>query len=190
MGREFKYKDYVEKDKIDFKGDLNKNIRYLLKVPLKNTGEKVLVIMKNPSEANREKADLTIDRLLKFCNSEGYSEVIIMNLFCYYSPDPKGIAKLVDTGKLLEAIGLQTDEILKNVLKEVNEVIVAWGGNSINRAPVYKSRIEQVTRLIQNKKLYYVQSVSKNTYYPRHPQTWAVNREPKIEKYKWTPRFL
>ncbi|KOR25229.1 hypothetical protein ND00_19220 [Clostridium sp. L74] len=41
--------------------------------------------------------------------------------------------------------------------------------------------------MIKGKKIYYVKSVSKDTYYPRHPQTWAVNQG--IAKYRWEPKF-
>lgn len=184
----YKYKDFVEKDKITFNGDINENIRYLLKISLKNsTNKKVLVIMKNPSKANNKVSDLTIDRVLTFCNSEGYSEVNIMNLFSYYSTDPIGIKNLIDNGQIDDAIGAETDEIMKKVVKEVDEIIVAWGGNSINREKHYKNRIKQVANIIKGKNTYYVQSISKNTYYPRHAQVWNVKSG--IEKYKWIPKF-
>ena len=77
MERIHRYKCYVNRNKIDFKGDIvNGLFRYLLTVPLRNKGKKkVLVIMKNPSKANKEISDLTINRVLKFCNGEGYTEV-------------------------------------------------------------------------------------------------------------------
>lgn len=184
----YRYKNFVEKDRIIFKGDMEENIRYLLRIPLKNNGDKkVLVIMKNPSKADNKLSDLTIDRVLTFCNAEGYSEVNIMNLFSYYSTDPSGIKNLIDDGKLEDAIGKDNDEIMKEIVNEVGEVIVAWGGNSINRERYYKNRIKQVTNIIKEKNIYYVESISKDTYYPRHAQVWSVKSA--IKKYKWTPDF-
>lgn len=184
----YKYKDFVEKDKITFYGDIKENIRYLLRIPLKNSeNKKVLVIMKNPSKANNKISDLTIDRVLTFCNSEGYSEVSIMNLFSYYSTNPTKIKNLIDDGKIDDAIGIKTDRIMKEIINEVDEIIVAWGGNSINREKHYKNRIKQVTNIIKGKDIYYVQSISEDTYYPRHAQVWNVKSG--IEKYKWIPKF-
>lgn len=186
MIQEYKYRDFVDKCNINFIGDIKNNRRYLLDIPLKNKGsKKVLVILKNPSKANASISDLTIDRVLTFCNDEGYKKVYVMNLFSYYSTEPDGITQLIDSGEFDAAIGEENDKILKKVSDAVDEVIVAWGGNSINRKNYYRKRINDVTELIKTKALYYVQSISKDKYYPRHAQVWSVKQA--IEKYKWQP---
>lgn len=174
----------VYKNKITFIGDIEKNERYLLTIPLKNTGNKtVLVIMKNPSKANSEISDRTINNVLKFCSRKGYREVNIMNLFSYYSTDPLGITNLIYEGKYAKAVGEENNKILEITLKNIDEVIVAWGGNSINRANHYNKRIKDVLNIIKNKNLFYVENISKDGLYPKHPQVWSVNHE--IEMYKF-----
>lgn len=187
MERVHRYKRYVNKSKIDFKGDIVNGVyRYLLTVSLRNKGNKrVLVIMKNPSRANKEVSDLTVNRVLKFCYREGYSEVNIMNLYSYYSPNPNKIAELYTNGQVNIAIGKENDTIMKNLLPEVQEIIVAWGGDTFGYTDEYKSRIEQVINIIKGRKLYYVQENNGRGWYPRHAQVWHVNRG--IKKCPWTP---
>ncbi len=186
MAQVYEYKDFVNKSGIKFVGDIENKKRYLLEIPLKNNGvKKVLVILKNPSKANKSVSDLTIDRVLTFCNNEGYSKVYIMNLFSYYSTEPSGITQLIDSGRFGDAVGDKNNQILKETLDAVNEVIVAWGGNSINRKYYYLKRINDVINLIKDKNLFYVQGVSKDGYYSRHAQVWSVKKT--IKKYKWIP---
>lgn len=182
------YKDYVVKEDIDCKCDLENNLRYLLEVPLvHNTDKSVLVIMKNPSKADRNESDLTINRVLKFCNSKQYSKVYIMNLYAYYSTDPAVIANLIEGDRELEAIGEENDSTLEEICDEVDEVIVAWGSNTFGCTSMYKERIRHVTQLIAGKDLYYVERKSKCGWYPKHAQFWSVNSG--IEKYSWMPPF-
>ncbi|MED4229505.1 DUF1643 domain-containing protein [Neobacillus cucumis] len=182
------YKDYVIKEKIVIKVDTKNDLRYVLKVPLKNkTNKKILVIMKNPSKADREESDHTINNVLKFCYSEGFSTVYIMNLYSFYSTKPKGIAALINNNQESLAIGKDNDRYLKKILQIVNEVIVAWGGNTFGCTERYKSRIEQVTRIIKGKNLYYVESKSECNWYPRHAQVWSVNSN--INMNNWIPPF-
>lgn len=176
--------EYVYKDKISFVGNIQNNERYLLTVPLKNNnGKKILVIMKNPSKANKDISDRTINNVIKFCFKKGYDEVSIMNLFSYYSTDPKGITKLIDEGKYAQAVGKQNNHILLSTIKNVDRVIVAWGGNSINRERYYKKRIKEVLEIIEGENLFYVESNSKNGLYPKHAQVWSVNKD--IEMYEF-----
>ncbi len=180
------YKEYVDTKNIDFKGKLKRGFRYLLTIPLNNPGnKKVLVIMKNPSKANKQISDLTINRVLKFCNSEGYSKVFIMNLYSHYSPDAKKIAQLINNGQVESAIGKENDSILRSVLNDVDEIIVAWGSDTFGLTEQYKDRIRQVINIIKGNKLYYVENCTGQEWYPRHAQVWSVNSG--IKKHVWIP---
>jgi hypothetical protein len=183
--RVYEYKNLVKKTDIKIIEDDENNKRYLLEIPLHNQGIKsVLVILKNPSKANKYVSDLTVDRILTFCHNEGYSKVYVMNLFSYYSTEPNRITQLIDDGRFTDAIGDKNNQILKEVLDIVDEVIVAWGGNSIHRKHYYMKRINDVINIINGKKIFYVQSISKDGYYPRHAQVWSVKKA--IKKYRWT----
>jgi hypothetical protein len=185
MQQVYRYKDFVDKEGIVFKGDIKNNFRYLLRIPLKNYGNrKVVVIMKNPSKANAQFSDLTVDRVLTFCNSEGYSEVNILNMYSFYSTVSGKIAELIRSGKIETAIGKDNDNVLKSILSEVEHVIVAWGSNTFGCTMEYKNRIRQIIDLIKEKNLYYVEECGGEGWYPRHAQVWSVNSD--IKKYKWT----
>ncbi|MGG3772970.1 DUF1643 domain-containing protein [Heyndrickxia faecalis] len=184
----FHYKDYVRKEEIQIQADLSNNLRYLLEVPLMNNANRsVLVIMKNPSLADQYESDRTINNVLKFCHSNQYSKVYIMNLYSYYSTDSNGIANLIKNGKEMLAVGRENDRILQQTTEKVNDVIVAWGGNTFGYTDKYKQRIKQVTRIIDGKTLYYVEDISKCRWYPKHAQVWSVNQD--IEMYSWIPPF-
>jgi hypothetical protein len=186
MEQVYKYKAFVDKDGIIFKGDIESSIRYLLTIPLKNkSNKKVLVIMKNPSKANYQISDLTIDRVLTFCNGENYSEVNIMNLYSYYSTVSKKIADLIRKGHMVTAVGKDNDNIMTSTLSKVDDVIVAWGSNTFGCTKEYKNRIRQVINIIKNKHLYYVEANNGNGWYPKHAQVWSVNSG--IKKQEWTP---
>jgi len=186
MEQVYRYKSFVNTDRIVFEGDIENGFRYLLRIPLKNkSNKKVLVIMKNPSKANKDISDLTINRVLTFCNREGYSEVNIMNLYSYYSTNSKRIAELIRNGEMDTAVGKDNDSIMKSVLKEVNDVIVAWGSNTFGRTREYKNRILQIINIISHKNLYCVEENKSKKWYPRHAQVWSVNKG--IEKYEWIP---
>lgn len=186
MGQVYHYREFIDKNKIYFQGNIENKYRYLLKIPLKSSeNKKILVIMKNPSKANKYISDLTIDRVLTFCHDEGYSEVNIMNLYSYYSSSPKEIGNLIENGEINTAIGEDNDNIMINLMGEINDVIVAWGTNTFNHTKEYKNRIKQVIDIIKDKNLYYVESISGKGWYPRHAQVWSVKSG--IQKYKWKP---
>ncbi|WP_409174408.1 DUF1643 domain-containing protein [Brevibacillus fortis] len=183
----YKYKSYVDKENIKFRGCIELNQRYLLEVPLIRDDENqktVLVIMKNPSVADKNNSDHTINNVLKFCWGKGYRKVLIMNLYSFYSTDPKGIANHINNNQIHLAVGEDNDKVLKDVLSEVYDIIVAWGGNTFGLTDYYKNRIKQVYKIINSKNLYYVESVSGEGWYPRHPQVWSVNKQ--IDMITWS----
>ena len=184
-GAIYKYRDYIDTSNITInRSDL---FRYFLSVPYRNTNNRksVLVIMKNPSKADDKVSDHSINNVLKFCKNE-YCKVHIMNLFPYYSTDPKGVRKFINSVNFNEIIQ-KNMSVLTCLLEGVDDVIVAWGGNSIENKCEYDKATESVLDAIKrsNKKAYAVRikSSSVNRKYPWHAQVWAVNHQ--LEKYEW-----
>ena len=178
----FRYRDFVVEDNIVCKG--NDVRRYLLRVEFDcDINKKVLVILKNPSKADKHESDLTIDRVLKYCNNQGYSEVSIMNLYSYYATDAHELRTLIQGKEISKAVGKKNDMYLRQEVKKVDDVIAAWGENTFGCTKQYKARIKEVVEIIKVKPIYYVQSISKNEWYPRHAQTWKINQN--ISQYKW-----
>lgn len=182
------YREFVDNENIKYKGEEHNNLRYLLEIPLRNyTNKSILVIMKNPSLANELKSDHTINNVLKYCNSKQYSKIYIMNLYAYYSTNPDGVAKLIKNNQDMLAIGRENDEILKEIITKVDDVVVAWGSNTFACTTKYKERIKQVSYILKGKNLFYVEKLSKCGWYPKHAQVWSVNKE--IDMFNWTPPF-
>lgn len=176
----------MDREGIRIEMDKTRNLRYLLEVPLySKSNRSVLVIMKNPSLANKSESDHTINNVLKYCYKENYRRIYIMNLYSFYSTKSSGIAQLIKEGNEEKAVGEQNDEFLSQVLNDADQVIAAWGSNTFGCTQQYKERIKQVTAIINKKDTFYVESVSKCGWYPKHAQVWSVNKD--IKRSKWNP---
>ncbi|MGL5258210.1 MAG: DUF1643 domain-containing protein [Proteocatella sp.] len=178
------YRDYVVKQNISINRDCD--FRYSLSVPLRNSHDRsVLVIMKNPSKADNKISDHTINNVIKFCNNS-YNTVHIMNLFPYYATNPEEIKKFISSDNFSEIME-QNISVLSSLLGNVDDIIVAWGGNSIKNKYEYHKAISSVIGEIKriNRKVYAVRKkkCTKNRKYPWHAQVWAVNHD--LEKYEW-----
>lgn len=188
MARNVSYPKFVDVNSIN--SQENNNCRYWLEVPFispKNSN-KLCVILKNPSVANNNnKCDNTIRKVCNVAYNNGYSAVIILNLFPYRSTNPKG---------LLDFYGnTNYKKIMKRNMKVIqckcngNDVVFAWGTNTISKSKtnknIYDTAIKDVTSRITNN-TYYVKRCSCNkatcnnrnhSYirYPLHGLRWHNN---------------
>lgn len=180
-----KYKEYIDIKNIVI--DASNSFRYLLTVPyLDNKSDRsALVIMKNPSKADKTISDHTINNVLKFCEGK-YSKVYFMNLFPFYSTDPLGVKEFIKS-KDFEKIMKKNDEVLKATIHECDDVIVAWGRDSIGNKEAYLKAIQRIEKIIDDsektKNAVKLKGGNEDKQYPWHPQVWAVNNE--LELYKW-----
>lgn len=180
------YKDYVDKGKIRIDAT-DEKYRYSLSIPFKPNGKSksALIILKNPSKATKEISDHTINNVLKYCN-QNYSEVCIMNLFPCYSTNPLNVNKFIKSDEYQQIM----DENLKKLddkLNEFDDVIIAWGGNSIGNKPAYDRAIKEVmNHIIEGGKKPFDIRLKENPIqreYPWHAQVWAVNKE--LKAFYW-----
>jgi len=184
--RIFYYKDeYVKNVKLVYH-DSATNRRYRLDIELKNgdNDKAVHLMMINPSKANEEFSDNTLNRIIKYVslnNSEGVlqgiGKIIITNLYVVCETYPEKVdeyisAQSLDFAKGIDADGkYNNDTIIEMANKEAQFVITAWGKGNIFD---YDNRIQEVFRLIQNKELYHMEDLTQEGY-PRHPRTWAYS---------------
>lgn len=87
----YRYKNHVTITDIKYDDEF----RFFIEADLEN-GDKnkiALVIMQNPSKANRDESDQTIDRVLEIMYESGYGKCYIMNLIPYYATNSADIAK-------------------------------------------------------------------------------------------------
>jgi hypothetical protein len=179
------YKKYVTNVEVDI--DESINSRYLLVAEFDNDNiEAVAIIMKNPSKANKEKSDKTVNNVLEVAYREGFGKVYILNLYSYYSQDVKDIKELINAND--EEDFNKNDECIQDVIKQVDKVIVGWGTIQGSRSFLqkYNNRVKRVYELIQHKELKVIDEDFTNSNYPKHPQTLALNSS-KVTLKAWKP---
>lgn len=150
------YKDYVSVVTSIIYKSQNSDLRYriLIEYNLKNGEENkmALFIMKNPSKADKNKSDNTVNRVLETVNYLQYSKVYIMNLVPEYSPNPYDIHEECLKEKILN----MHDKLIESISDEVTCVFVAWGSNKAGNTELntfYNKRIESVKKAIKNNKI-------------------------------------
>jgi len=147
--------------------DKSKDCRFLIAFNLDNGYEckKALVIMKNPSKADCNISDQTINTVLEYMHEFRYSKVYIMNLIPKYGTNSKNIKDdLRDKSDILK----KNDDLISETVKKVSKVFVAWGGRGGFDKDYYNSRIMSVKKCLDNKKMY-CYSINTTNLQPKHP---------------------
>ena len=127
----------------------------------KNKG-KVLFIMLNPSTADDKEDDNTIIRCINFAKDWGYGGLMVGNLFAYRTTYPKELFKTK------EPEGKENLKYIKQMIKDADLVICAWGNNQ-GSPPKYLREITD---------LHYLKLVDNGTT-PGHPLGLKKDTKPK-----------
>ena len=127
----------------------------------KNKG-KVLFIMLNPSTADDKEDDNTIIRCINFAKDWGYGGLMVGNLFAYRTTYPKELFKTK------EPEGKENLKYIKQMIKDADLVICAWGNNQ-GSPPKYLREITD---------LHYLKLVDNGTT-PGHPLRLKKDTKPK-----------
>lgn len=106
--------------------------RYRLERLGATAGQTLMFIMVNPSIADAEKDDPTIRKCLGFAARNGFARLLVGNLFAFRATDVKELREARDP------VGPENDEHLKNMLREADTVVAAWG--SLNKLPGFLRR--------------------------------------------------
>lgn len=179
----YKYKDYVDIDNIEINQETG--YRYSLFIPLKKTVNKkhVLVIMRNPSEANKSISDKTINNVLSFCHNK-YGGVYMANLYPYYETKSRKLKDFIDLESYKEKME-KNSQALEGLLKNIDDVIVAWGTSSTGSKyeENYRNTVRSVSNKLTraNKNVYAMRFVSSRN--PWHPRNWEEGFN--LELYLW-----
>jgi len=179
---------FVDKKNIKVLLDEKLNLRYYIRIPIIYSQtvpqKRVLVILKNPSEAkvNHETSqydcDQTVDRVLRYFHRRNYTDVAIVNLFAKYYPDSVNLNYYVNTPDLI--IGKSNDSHIKKLVgsKVFERIVVAWGGYpqkvDAEMKDLYCQRIRIVEKMLTDKKVYYVEKLVNNGLFPKHGMTWTL----------------
>lgn len=145
------YKDYVSLVKsIIYKNRKNMlAYRFLIEYDLEGGEEDktALFIMKNPSQADKNMSDKTVNKILGSAHYLKYSKAYIMNLFPEYNSKPDDIHIECLTEEALEKVLIEHDKLIESVCDEVTCIFVAWGSNNVYGKAIkdfYNRRISSV----------------------------------------------
>ena len=138
---------------------------------------KAMCIGLNPSTANANKNDQTINYLKKMLSKLGYGGFYMMNLFAWISSKPDDLISCAD------ALG-ENENKLKEVESICNDVIVCWG--NFKQAT---NRIKEVLPNYPNAKCFGVNANGT----PYHPLAMMYNGRsnvPQLFKYLQVSKYI
>ncbi len=128
-------------------------------------------LMLNPSTADAYEDDATIRKCMGFAQRWGFSGITVVNLYAVRGKDPKWLLSHQRL-RLMDVVGERTFELLHAVGRDVEEVICAWGCESVTRRMAnFPAHADLCVRLIcaaQGHKPMQLGPATK-TRSPRHP---------------------
>lgn len=160
--------------------------RYILKIYLKDktqTKKELLVIMLNPSYADKKKSDPTCLTLINICESNYYDSITICNLFSLRTSKVEELNE-----KINEANDNRNINETKKCIEGFNEILCAWGGpyKEIKNKKTLNDRLKEIFKSLKLQKLkgkkilkLKIKKESENKYpqYPPHPLYKKYNTE-------------
>jgi len=147
--------------------------RYLLSREW-DVGPKLNFIMLNPSTADENFNDPTIERCMRRAQRWGYGSIVITNLFALRSTDPHGLYEAEDP------IGPDNDNWIVEASRQSDLIICAWGSFVARFRDGRRQRSKQVVELLNGRKVMALK-VSKSGE-PSHPL--YVNYDIKPEEWR------
>lgn len=139
--------------------------------------ESLVVILKNPSRANKEISDKTVYNVSSYIykNRNRYPEfkhigsIVILNLIPYYQTYSDQLEPLRN-----EIINHQNLKTIDRFTKKSTNVIIAWGNHPKGLLKEYEELKASVMNIlsVNNNKVLYVDKMSKANN-PKHGQVWG-----------------
>jgi hypothetical protein len=174
----YKYPDFVQKVELEITDDK----RFWLKLTFdKSKKESIVVILKNPSRANKEISDKTVYNVSNYIYRnqdrydvlKGVGSVIVLNLipnYQTYSNQLKELNNGVICAENLSAIDIIT--------KQNSKVIIAWGNHPAGLSKEYETLKKQVMNTLSenNNEVFYVDKLSA-VGNPKHGQVWGYEND-------------
>ena len=116
-----------------------KNYRYRLWRVWDESKPHVLFIMLNPSTADEDKNDPTVERCERFARAWGCGGLRVCNLFAFRATNP------ADMKAASDPIGISNDDIIISEAKKAGMVICAWGnhGDHLKRSITVRALLNQ-----------------------------------------------
>lgn len=160
----------------------NENSRFILGIEGDNS---LFVLGLNPSTANRDKSDLTMTKIEKFAEQNGFDGFIMFNLYAQKSTSPKNVHEEIDA----ELHKKNIEKIVLTLSKKKNDIyILACWGESMRIRSYFLSALKDIfdsTKHLNIKWLKIGKNLTKSGH-PRHPSRAAYDlrlKEFEIDKY-------
>lgn len=142
--------------------------------------KKLTIILKNPSSANEQKADQTINRVQQYVyeHFKDVKTVTILNLFAFRATDASDVEKNRLQSNLDYVIGEFNDQYILDNINKCEYIIFAWGGKSAINKKAYDERIDNLMNLLKqcdlsNKQIFRVNDNKGSNRYPFHACYWS-----------------
>lgn len=84
-------------------------------------------VMLNPSTADAEQLDPTVNRCLGYARREGAGGLLVLNIMAYRATDPRKLQQADDP------VGPRNHETLRGQLAAAQKVVAAWGAHSATK---------------------------------------------------------
>ncbi|MEG0774392.1 DUF1643 domain-containing protein [Clostridium sp.] len=160
--------------------------RYSLEIELNRTNnlknyEKIVIIMMNPSKANKELSDDTVNRIIKeiHIQKKKVKYITILNLFSVFEKDSKKLKDYMKEYGYEVVAGISNndlynnDDLIRQSCENVNEVIIAWGDG---KQKWYRQRENDVLSILAKINIEVLCCNDLSILgYPRHPSRLPQN---------------
>jgi hypothetical protein len=117
----------------------------------------LLFIMLNPSTADSVEDDPTIRRCSGFAESNGYSGIVVANLYAYRATKSRQLW-LAD-----DPVGPENDYFLEQLVQQQSDIVCAWGGKA------KPERVARFAEIVNHQDSQLLCLGTTNSGAPKHP---------------------
>lgn len=141
----------------------------------KNGNKNLMIIGFNPSTANKEVSDPTMNSVIKFCEFNGYDGYIMVNAYPFISTNPSEI-------KFDEKIIPQNLKHIKDKIKEleISDILLAYG--DMNMPNFILKALFEILNIVEDKNIFVIKTLKSGI--PAHPLYKKVNKLQKFTDIK------
>jgi hypothetical protein len=140
----------------------DRQFRYLL-VRRWSAAQMLTWLMLNPSVADEQRNDPTVERCVRRASRLGYGGIRVVNLFALVTPYPWVMWERQRMGE--DIVGPLNDDYILSAAKHSGQVAVAWGGDH----PVAAARAKRVLGLLRGAGITPTRLGTTQGGQPRHP---------------------
>lgn len=117
-------REWKRNERVEVLFDETRKHRLKLSCTWDGAKEKCLFIMLNPSTADLQRCDMTLNRCFSFAKAEGFGGINVVNLHSYRAVSPKELRKAA-----IQSLP-ENNEIVEEAMTEATKIIIAWGSNA------------------------------------------------------------